>query len=186
MLLWASPTALSRICVGRGANLMQHRAPYSRLPQNTRTLGANLVQPRALDTRLHQPIVLAQQQNTRTLGALNVQCRALNTSLNQDPRAHQTVQTLLHQLSTPLPSTARQFSTSPCCSSQDGDLPPKVGIVKRCFHPASICSSSCLLISLLPPFISFPPFHPHIRFKQMMKDYWYVLIPVHVSTSIVW
>jgi len=24
------------------------------------------------------------------------------------------------------------------------------------------------------------------KFKKMMKDYWYVLIPVHVSTSIVW
>ena len=24
------------------------------------------------------------------------------------------------------------------------------------------------------------------KFKQMMKDYWYVLIPVHVATSIVW
>merc|ERR1719158_1196888 len=24
------------------------------------------------------------------------------------------------------------------------------------------------------------------RYKQMMKDYWYVLIPVHVATSIVW
>jgi len=24
------------------------------------------------------------------------------------------------------------------------------------------------------------------RYKQMMKDYWYVLIPVHVATSVVW
>jgi hypothetical protein len=24
------------------------------------------------------------------------------------------------------------------------------------------------------------------RFKQMFKDYWYVLVPVHVVTSIVW
>ena len=24
------------------------------------------------------------------------------------------------------------------------------------------------------------------RFKQMFKDYWYVLLPVHVATSIVW
>ena len=24
------------------------------------------------------------------------------------------------------------------------------------------------------------------RFKQMFKDYWYVLIPVHVATSVVW
>ena len=24
------------------------------------------------------------------------------------------------------------------------------------------------------------------KFKKMMKDYWYVLIPVHVATSIVW
>ena len=24
------------------------------------------------------------------------------------------------------------------------------------------------------------------RYKQMMKDYWYVLIPVHVATSIAW
>merc|ERR1712061_200506 len=24
------------------------------------------------------------------------------------------------------------------------------------------------------------------RFKQMFKDYWYILVPVHVATSIVW
>ena len=24
------------------------------------------------------------------------------------------------------------------------------------------------------------------KFKKMFKDYWYVLIPVHVATSIVW
>ena len=24
------------------------------------------------------------------------------------------------------------------------------------------------------------------KFKQMIKDYWYVLIPVHVATSVVW
>ena len=24
------------------------------------------------------------------------------------------------------------------------------------------------------------------KFKQMFKDYWYVLIPVHVATSVVW
>ena len=24
------------------------------------------------------------------------------------------------------------------------------------------------------------------RFKQMFKDYWYVLLPVHVATSVVW
>merc|ERR1719481_23417 len=24
------------------------------------------------------------------------------------------------------------------------------------------------------------------KFKKMMKDYWYVLIPVHVATSLVW
>ena len=24
------------------------------------------------------------------------------------------------------------------------------------------------------------------KFKKMMKDYWYVLIPVHVATSVVW
>ena len=24
------------------------------------------------------------------------------------------------------------------------------------------------------------------RFKQLMKDYWYVLVPVHVATSVVW
>ena len=24
------------------------------------------------------------------------------------------------------------------------------------------------------------------KFKQMFKDYWYILVPVHVATSIVW
>jgi hypothetical protein len=24
------------------------------------------------------------------------------------------------------------------------------------------------------------------RFKQMFKDYWYVLVPVHIATSVVW
>ena len=131
MLLWTSPTALSRLCVGSGAALIQPRAPYTRLHQNTRTLGAILVQPRALDIRLHQPLVLAQQLNTRTLGTLYIQCRALKTRIHQDTRAHQTVQIPPYPLSLNLPSTSRQLSTSPHCTSQDGDLPPKVGIVKR-------------------------------------------------------
>ena len=130
MLLWTSPTALSRLCVGTGATVIQPRAPYTRLHQNTRTLGAIVVQPRALDTRHHQSLVLAQQQNTRTP---YMQCRALKTRLHQykDTRARQTAQILPYPLSLNLPSPSRELSTSPYCSSQDGDLPPKVGIVKR-------------------------------------------------------
>lgn len=33
-----------------------------------------------------------------------------------------------------------------------------------------------------------PPAKPGLiaRFKQLCKDYWYVIVPVHASTSIVW
>ncbi|BES88585.1 Protein of unknown function (DUF1279) [Nesidiocoris tenuis] len=49
-------------------------------------------------------------------------------------------------------------------------------------------SALCRCLSTSPNDSTQPPAKPSLyqRFKQMYKDYWYVLIPVHVATSCVW
>ena len=59
-------------------------------------------------------------------------------------------------------------------------------------RPQVPVSKMCPLINLARAMSSGGPESPEQKtgvvkkFKQMFKDYWYVLIPVHVATSVVW
>ena len=59
-------------------------------------------------------------------------------------------------------------------------------------RPQVPVSKMCPLISFARAMSSSGPESPEQKtgvvkkFKQMFKDYWYVLIPVHVATSVVW